>query len=102
MSSEELAGSEREHPGLELHRLLEQRNIADSELADRSGLSRPLISQITNGNRRITSSSSAKICKVIGGDPVYWVKRQQEYDLYISSRKTEAIAAAQRAAPFGR
>lgn len=102
MTDETIAGTEREHPGFELHRVLEQRGISDSAVADQGGLSRPLMSQITNGNRRITSNSAAKICRVIGGDPVYWVRRQQEYDLYVKTRATEIIAQNERAHPFGR
>lgn len=82
-----------EHPGVELGRLLADRGIADSTVADQSGLSRPLMSQITNGNRRITAASATKICRIIGGDPMYWVRRQREHDLYVEGQK---VAKAQR------
>lgn len=80
------AGDPALHPGVELAQLLEAKGILDSSMSDSSGLSRPLISQITNGNRRITALSAIKICKIIGGDPMYWVKRQQEHDIWLKSR----------------
>lgn len=87
-----------EHPGIELSRVLADRGIADSTVADQGGLSRPLMSQITNGNRRITANSATKICRVIGGDPMYWVKRQREHDLYLETQKvTSAMQESSRA-----
>jgi addiction module HigA family antidote len=70
-----------EHPGRMLSRKLEELDLADSEVADQAGISRPLMSQLTNGNRRFTMNSATKICAVIGGDPLDWLKRQREYDL---------------------
>lgn len=79
-------GSDAEHPGLELSRFLKERGLLDSTVADQGGLSRPLMSQITNGNRRITTNSAMKICRIVGGDPMYWVKRQQAHDLWLKSK----------------
>lgn len=88
-------GSREEHPGIELSRVLDELNIQDSIVADQGGLSRPLISQITNGNRRITANSAVKICKIIGGDPMYWVKRQQEHDLWCQTQRVTTAADVQ-------
>lgn len=89
--SEAKPGSREEHPGIELSRVLEERGIQDSTVADQGGLSRPLMSQITNGNRRITPASATKICTIIGGDPMYWIKRQQEHDLWVKSQRIAPV-----------
>lgn len=78
-----------EHPGVELGRQLEDRGLTDASVADKCGLSRPLMSQITNGNRRITVNSATRICRIIGGDPMYWVKRQQEHDLWLKGQQVK-------------
>lgn len=78
------------HPGKELAEKISSLKMIDSELADRGNLSRPLVSQITNGNRRITPASATKICSVIGGDPMYWVKLQREYDAWVEEEELTA------------
>lgn len=79
-----------EHPGIELGRLIDDKGLTDASIADKCGLSRPLMSQITNGNRRITTTSAAKICKVLGGDPMYWIRRQRDYDFYVQGQQVQS------------
>lgn len=86
-----------EHPGLALARKLEHLGLTDSYVADQSGLSRPLMSQITNGNRRLTVNSATKICAVIGGDPLDWVRLQRQYDLEQETKRAEAPLAESHA-----
>lgn len=76
---------EPKHPGVRLAQLIKDRGKTDSWLADEAALSRPLLSQITNGNRRITPRTARKICDVLGGDPIDWVKQQRAYDLFLET-----------------
>lgn len=80
------------HPGLLLDKLLKEKNIQGSTFADETGLSRPLVSQITRGNRRITSNTAQKIVAYLNeGDVTEWLRQQQEFDLWV---KTNSMSEA--------
>lgn len=91
MAEDNLEKLDEVHPGLELSARIEELGLLDSFISDQTGLSRPLISQITNGNRRITTESAKKLCDVIGGDPMYWVKRQQRHDLWVKGQEVKGL-----------
>lgn len=74
------------HPGLILDQLLRDRNVQDATFADATGLSRPLVSQVTRGNRRVTQNTAQKIVEYFAeGNVMDWLRRQQEYDLWLQS-----------------
>lgn len=83
------------HPGLLLRKLLDEKCINGATFADENGLSRPLVSQITRGNRRITQNTAQKIVTYFKeGDVVEWLRLQQEYDLWAKTQDTQAPATA--------
>lgn len=76
------------HPGLILDQMLRDKDVQGSTFADATGLSRPLVSQITRGNRRITQNSAQKIVEFLGeGNVMDWLRKQQEYDLWLKTRE---------------
>lgn len=78
------------HPGLLLDKLLKDKNVSGAAFADQTGLSRPLVSQITRGNRRITQNTAEKIVTFFAeGDVVSWLKAQQDFDLW---KKTSTLS----------
>jgi addiction module HigA family antidote len=76
-----------QHPGLRLADEIKKLGKNDAWLADQTGLSRPLVSQLTNGNRRMTSRSAQKICDALGGEPMQWIVLQRQFDLYVETQK---------------
>jgi len=77
------------HPGLELARLFAETSINSSQFADQVGLSRPLVSQITLGNRRITKNTAIKIANYFENQSALdWLERQRRYDIW---KETKAV-----------
>lgn len=99
MATPESIVSPPQHPGTKLARIIKEMGKTDAWLADQAELSRPLLSQITNCNRRITSRTAQKICEVIGGDPLDWLKLQREFDLHVETQKVLTLQDAHGAHP---
>ena len=69
------------HPGDVLSRQMEEHNLTEAKLADDTGLSRALVSQILRGNRRITPSTALLLARYFGTEPEFWLEDQERFDL---------------------
>jgi len=62
--------------------VIEPRNIHISELADSIGMSRKTISQILNGNARLTPVVASKLARALNISSIPWVNMQTSLDLF--------------------
>lgn len=72
------------HPGETLLELINDRNITQSELAIKTGLSAAYISNVINGKKNITPSLANKLEYVLGIPEIFWLNLQTHYDAEIA------------------
>lgn len=72
------------HPGVTLREILEDRNISQSELAHRTGVTEAHISKIINGQKAISVVFARKLEYALGIDAAFWVNLQSQYDCELS------------------
>jgi antitoxin HigA-1 len=71
------------HPGKALKAMvIDLRGIQVSELADSIGMSRKTVSQILNGNARMTPVTASKIARALNISSIPWVNMQTSLDLF--------------------
>ncbi len=71
------------HPGKALKAMvIDPRGIQVSELADSIGMSRKTVSQILNGNARMTPVTASKIARALNISSIPWVNMQTSLDLF--------------------
>ena len=75
------------HPGELLRRVLERREIRQSELAERTGLTPKHINQIVSENIGISGDVAILLERVLDIDAQFWVRADADYQAYISSLK---------------
>lgn len=77
----------KEHPGIALRKILLDLSLNESEVADGSRLSRPLISAILNGKRNITARSSLLLGEYLDVEPEIFIEAQTKYEQELERRK---------------
>lgn len=75
------------HPGALLRRVLERREIRQSELAERTGLTPKHINQIVSENIGISGDVAILLERVLGIDAQFWIRADADYQAYMSSLK---------------
>ncbi|NCB43813.1 MAG: addiction module antidote protein, HigA family [Clostridia bacterium] len=68
------------HPGESLNEMLEDRNMAQVELAMRTGVSEKHVSSIVRGRSSISVSFAKKLEYALGVDASFWLNLQMNYD----------------------
>ena len=68
------------HPGLVLHEL-EERGIAQSELARHIHVLPKTINEICRGKRGISAEMAVKLSKSLGASPGFWLNLQKNWEL---------------------
>jgi antitoxin HigA-1 len=84
------------HPGLVLQDELEERGIAQSELARHIGVLPKTVNEICRGKRGISAEMAVKLSKSLGSSPSFWLNLQKNWELgQVDSKqmKIERIAA---------
>lgn len=77
-----------EHPGRLLERCyLAPLNISQTELAAALGISRRRVNEIVNGQRAISADTALKLAHYFQTTPMFWLEKQQLWELYQASRK---------------
>jgi len=75
-------------PGETLAEILEERNMSQSELAQRMGRPRKTINEIIKGKAEITIDTALQIELVLGTPARFWIERERLYREYLA-RKNE-------------
>ena len=68
------------HPGETLAEALEERNMTQSELAIRTGMSELFIEQVIKGQQDITPEFALKLEEAFGIESLFWMNLQKNYD----------------------
>jgi addiction module HigA family antidote len=91
------ADSEPAHPGAVLHaEFLVPRKLSQGQLAKALGVTRPLVSLIIQGKRRVSPDVAVRLARFLGTTPEYWLQLQNAWDLYQSSRPAPPAGARHR------
>jgi len=70
------------HPGEILREeVIKAHNLSIIKAAALLKVTRPTLSNITNGNAAISPNMAIRIAKVFGGNPELWLRLQASYDL---------------------
>jgi HTH-type transcriptional regulator/antitoxin HigA len=83
-------------PGETLREAMEERGMAQKELADRTELSRKTINEILNGKAPISPGTAAKLAPVFGMPAEFWTSLEANYQqrkAVLERRKSMAEAA---------
>ena len=75
------------HPGeMLLEEFLKPMGIAQSELAEWIRVPYQRISELVNGRRKMTPSTSLRLAKFFGTSPGFWMNLQLRWDLFQAQR----------------
>ncbi|MBP2232541.1 addiction module HigA family antidote [Azospirillum agricola] len=66
---------------------MEPRGISVTALAEALGLSRKHVSQIINGHKRVEPTTAARLSKVLGTTPRFWLNLQAAVDEWDASEE---------------
>jgi HTH-type transcriptional regulator / antitoxin HigA len=81
-------------PGETLEELLEERGMAQAELAERTGRSKKLINEIVQGKAPISAETALQFELVLGVPARFWLEREQQYRESLARRDEAASLAA--------
>jgi addiction module HigA family antidote len=73
-------------PGSLIRQILKRTKVKQAELARAMGISTVRISQLING-ARITPEMALRLGRVTSTAPDYWLRLQNDYDLFIEARR---------------
>ncbi|MDI3323290.1 HigA family addiction module antitoxin [Pontibacterium granulatum] len=77
-----------EHPGAFLERCyMKPLGISQSELARSLAISRRRVNEIVNGQRAITADTALRLAERFNTTPMFWLEKQQIWELYEASRQ---------------
>jgi HTH-type transcriptional regulator/antitoxin HigA len=82
------------HPGLILRQVLEQRNVRQSELAERTGLSAKHLNQIVNQSIGITGDVAVLLERALDIPARFWTRAEADYQTFESNRRASVNLAA--------
>lgn len=71
-------------PGDTLAELLEEREMSQAELADRTGRPKKTINEIIQGKTAITPETALQLERVLGVPASFWLKREQQYREFLA------------------
>jgi addiction module HigA family antidote len=71
-------------PGETLAEILEERNMSQSELAQRMGRPKKTINEIIKGKAEITIDTALQIELVLGTPARFWIERERLYREYLA------------------
>jgi len=77
------------HAGEFLEDALEEYDMSQADLAERTGLSKKIINDIVKGRNPITHPTAFKLSKVFNFPAEYWMKLQQAYDANVAHSEEE-------------
>ncbi|HRQ87196.1 MAG TPA: HigA family addiction module antitoxin [Bacteroidia bacterium] len=69
------------HPGSDLHDILEEFSLSQTELSRRTGIPASRISELLHGRRSVTPEYSLRLGRFFRQDDAFWLNMQREYDL---------------------
>jgi HTH-type transcriptional regulator / antitoxin HigA len=75
-------------PGVTLQDVLEERDLSQADLADRTGRTKKTINEIIKGKAPITPETALQLEKVLGIPAAFWDSREMAYRSYLA-RKAE-------------
>ena len=78
-----------ESPGHEVQRLLEVRNVSQSDFADIVGYSEKQVSQILTGSSPLTMDFALRLERTLGGLASEWMQKEMAFRLAIEKEKQE-------------
>jgi HTH-type transcriptional regulator/antitoxin HigA len=67
------------HPGKTVQKILDELNMTQKKLAERTGLSEKHISQIINGEASITADTAMLFENALGGSASFWINLDKNY-----------------------
>jgi HTH-type transcriptional regulator / antitoxin HigA len=76
-------------PGETLRELLEERGIAQADLAVRMGRPKKTVSEIVNGKAAITPETALELELVLGVPATFWNARERDYRTWLARREQE-------------
>ena len=83
------------HPGAILRDMLEEYNITQKELGDRTGISYKIINEIINEKNPISHETASKLSKVFDEDLKFWIDLQKFYELNKTQKEQSKELAAE-------
>lgn len=81
------------HPGVLLRRVLQQQQIRQSELAERTGLSAKHVNQIVNRSVGITGDVAVVLERALGVPAQFWTRAEADYQLHQSTMRARVDLA---------
>lgn len=78
------------HPGVLLRQVLQEQEIRQSELAERTGLSAKHLNQIVNESIGITGDVAVLLERALGVPALFWTRAEADYQAFESNRKARA------------
>ena len=82
-------------PGGTLQDILDERGMAQNELAERTGLTAKAINEIVKGKMAITPDTALKLERALGTAAEFWLAREQHYQEWLArQRALEELADA--------
>jgi len=79
------------HPGeMLLEEFLEPHGMAQTELAERIGVSYVRINEIVNAKRGVTPDTALRLSRLFGTTAEFWLNGQRNWDLWHALRAPEA------------
>jgi HTH-type transcriptional regulator/antitoxin HigA len=80
-------------PGGTLQDVLDERGMAQNELAERTGLTPKAINEIVKGKMAITPDTALKLERALGIAAEFWLGREQHYQEWIARQRAEGELA---------
>ncbi|HZZ86342.1 MAG TPA: HigA family addiction module antitoxin [Anaeromyxobacteraceae bacterium] len=82
-------------PGGTLQDLLDERGMAQNELAERTGLTAKAINEIVKGKMAITPDTALKLERALGTPAEFWLAREQHFQEWLArQRAREELSGA--------
>lgn len=83
------------HPGKTVQKILDNLDMTQKRLAERTGLSEKHISQIINGEASITADTSLLLENALGGVASFWINLDKNYRATLARLEQEKKAEAE-------
>src|SRR6266508_188323 len=74
-------------PGGTLQDILDERGMAQNELAERTGLTAKAINEIVKGKMAITPDTALKLERALGMAADFWLAREQHYQEWLARQR---------------
>lgn len=77
-------------PGETLEEVLEEREMTQAELAERTGRPKKTINEIVQGKQAITPETAIQLERVLGTPARFWLEREQRYREWLAREQDDA------------